>query len=123
MDQVYAEISTLKKLNHPHIVKLFEVYDTETSDKLCMVLEFLSGGALMPDLPTQETMDEDRARKYFVHTFLAIEYLHHQKIIHRDIKPRNLLLRPDKKTVQICDLGSACFVQQGSPLTAYICSR
>ena len=55
--------------------------------------------------------------------FYIFQYLHDLAIIHRDLKPRNLLLSPETGLVQICDLGSACHVNSGSPLTAYICSR
>ncbi|XP_075239269.1 calcium/calmodulin-dependent protein kinase kinase 2-like [Convolutriloba macropyga] len=106
LDQVYAEISTLKKLHHPHIVKLHEVYDEEASDDLCMVFEFLPGGSVLPDIPTENTLTETKARKYFVHTFLAMEYLHHQKIIHRDIKPENILLDA-RDHAKLVDLGES----------------
>ena len=86
LDQVYAEISILKKLKHPHIVRLHEVYDDENSDDLCMVFELMSRGPVMPELPTSKPLPENLARKYFIHAFLGMEYLHHQRIIHRDIK-------------------------------------
>ena len=54
---------------------------------------------------------------------LCFQYLHDLSIAHRDIKPRNLLLSPASGLVQICDLGSACHVHTGAPLTSYICSR
>ena len=86
LDHVYAEISILKRLDHPHIVQLFEVYDEDSSDDLCMVFEFLPGGPICAEFPTSQVISEEKSRKYFIHTFLAMEYLHHQKIVHRDIK-------------------------------------
>ena len=63
------------------------------------------------------------SRKALTLLALCFQYLHDLSIAHRDIKPRNLLLSPASGLVQICDLGSACHVHTGAPLTSYICSR
>uniref|UniRef100_A0A672QXA6 calcium/calmodulin-dependent protein kinase n=1 Tax=Sinocyclocheilus grahami TaxID=75366 RepID=A0A672QXA6_SINGR len=97
LERVYQEIAILKKLDHPNVVKLVEVLDDPSEDHLYM------GKAVM-EVPTDKTLDEDQARFYFQDLLRGIEYLHYQKIIHRDVKPSNLLVGEDGH-VKIADFG------------------
>eukprot|EP00118_Oscarella_pearsei_P004204 m.17543 g.17543 ORF g.17543 m.17543 type:complete len:482 (+) comp27514_c0_seq3:132-1577(+) len=97
------EIAILKKLNHPNVVGLVEVLDDETHDELYLVFELVERGPVM-EVPTKETFSEERARHYVIDTLLGMEYLHFQKVIHRDIKPDNLLLTNDDH-IKIADFG------------------
>lgn len=103
LQKVYREIAVLKKLDHPNVVKLIEVLDDPMEDCLYMVFELLERGQVL-EVPTEEPLDEDRARGYFRDVLLGLEYLHYQRIIHRDLKPANLLLS-NSGHVQIADLG------------------
>uniref|UniRef100_A0A8C5GUP0 calcium/calmodulin-dependent protein kinase n=1 Tax=Gouania willdenowi TaxID=441366 RepID=A0A8C5GUP0_GOUWI len=101
LDRVYREIAILKKLDHPNVVKLVEVLDDPDEDGLHMGM-----GSHMPvmEVPTDDPLNEELARFYFRDVVLGIEYLHYHKIIHRDIKPPNLLLGDDGH-VKIADFG------------------
>lgn len=103
LDQVYREIAILKKLNHPNVVKLVEVLDDPSEDNLYMVFELLEKGAVM-EIPTNALLSEEQSWLYFRDVVQGIEYLHYQKIIHRDVKPSNLLLGDDGR-IQIADFG------------------
>uniref|UniRef100_UPI00398E8A6E calcium/calmodulin-dependent protein kinase kinase 1 n=1 Tax=Pristiophorus japonicus TaxID=55135 RepID=UPI00398E8A6E len=103
LERVYQEIAILKKLDHPNIVKLVEVLDDPAEDHLHMVFELLSKGAVM-EVPTDRLFSEEQARFYFRDIIMGIEYLHYQKIIHRDVKPSNLLLGDDGH-IKIADFG------------------
>ncbi|CAL8352814.1 unnamed protein product [Lota lota] len=103
LQRVYQEIAILKKLDHHNIVKLVEVLDDPSEDKLHMAFELMTKGAVM-DVPTKSPFTEEQARFYFRDVLLGIEYLHYQKIIHRDIKPTNLLLGEDGH-VKVADFG------------------
>ncbi|XP_016126649.1 calcium/calmodulin-dependent protein kinase kinase 2 [Sinocyclocheilus grahami] len=103
LERVYQEIAILKKLDHPNVVKLVEVLDDPSEDHLYMVFELVKRGAVM-EVPTDKTLDEDQARFYFQDLLRGIEYLHYQKIIHRDVKPSNLLVGEDGH-VKIADFG------------------
>ncbi|CAL8374195.1 calcium/calmodulin-dependent protein kinase kinase 1b [Gadus morhua] len=103
LQRVYQEIAILKKLDHHNIVKLVEVLDDPGEDNLHMAFELMTKGAVM-DVPTETPFTEEQARFYFRDVLLGIEYLHYQKIIHRDIKPTNLLLGEDGH-VKIADFG------------------
>ncbi|KAF2968501.1 hypothetical protein GQX73_g5120 [Xylaria multiplex] len=103
---IRAEIAIMKKLNHPNLVALIEVLDDPEDDSLYMVLEMCKKGVVMKiDLDQQATPYENElCRTWFRDLILGIEYLHAQGIIHRDIKPDNLLLTEDD-VLKIVDFG------------------
>ncbi|KAE8635200.1 hypothetical protein XENTR_v10002543 [Xenopus tropicalis] len=103
IERVYQEIAILRKLDHPNVVKLIEVLDDPSEDHLYMVFELVRRGPVM-DVPTTKPLTEDQARFYFQDLIKGIEYLHYQKIIHRDVKPSNLLLGEDGH-IKIADFG------------------
>ncbi|CAD6918388.1 unnamed protein product [Tilletia controversa] len=81
------EIAILKKLNHPNVVKLYEVLDDPSQDSLYMVFESCSNGPVIEvHIHEQsQSLDEDVAREYFAQILLGIEYLHSNEIVHRDV--------------------------------------
>jgi hypothetical protein len=89
---IRQEIAVMKRLNHPNIVALREVIDDVNSRKIYLVQEYMEGGALMPDAESCDTLDISIARKYFRDIVRGVSYLHSEGIIHRDIKPQNMLL-------------------------------
>ncbi|KAI0417732.1 kinase-like domain-containing protein [Xylaria grammica] len=103
---IRAEIAIMKKLNHPNLVALIEVLDDPEDDSLYMVLEMCKKGVIMKiDLDQQATpYESELCRTWFRDLILGIEYLHAQGIIHRDIKPDNLLLTQDD-VLKIVDFG------------------
>nr|XP_033812660.1 calcium/calmodulin-dependent protein kinase kinase 2 [Geotrypetes seraphini]XP_033812661.1 calcium/calmodulin-dependent protein kinase kinase 2 [Geotrypetes seraphini]XP_033812662.1 calcium/calmodulin-dependent protein kinase kinase 2 [Geotrypetes seraphini]XP_033812663.1 calcium/calmodulin-dependent protein kinase kinase 2 [Geotrypetes seraphini]XP_033812664.1 calcium/calmodulin-dependent protein kinase kinase 2 [Geotrypetes seraphini] len=103
IERVYQEIAILKKLDHPNIVKLIEVLDDPSEDHLYMVFELVKQGPVM-EIPNNTPLTEDQARFYFQDLIKGIEYLHYQKIIHRDVKPSNLLVGEDGH-IKIADFG------------------
>lgn len=103
---IRAEIAIMKKLNHPNLVALIEVLDDPDDDSLYMVLEMCEKGVVMKidlDQPASPYNGES-CRTWFRDLILGIEYLHAQGIIHRDIKPDNLLLTKDD-VLKIVDFG------------------
>lgn len=116
LTHIRHEIAILKKLHHPHVVKLFEVLDDPSKDSLYMVFEFCPDGTII-DVKLNESVEplpEDVARLYFVQVLMGIEYLHENEIVHRDIKPDNILLSDDRKTCKIVDFGvSEMFLKPG----------
>ncbi|OBZ84426.1 Calcium/calmodulin-dependent protein kinase kinase 2 [Choanephora cucurbitarum] len=113
LNLIRGEMAVLKKLNHPHIVRLYEVLDDPSGDSIYMVFEMMHQGVLMTievdQVATPYTPDV--ARRYFKEMMLGIEYLHANDIVHRDIKPDNLLLSKED-VLKIVDFGvSEMFVK------------
>ena len=112
-DKIKKEIAIMKKLHHPHVVKLIEVLDDLKSRKIYLVLEYCSKGevkwyddrnCLEMDAKGPPILSFQRTREIIRGVVLGLEYLHYQGIIHRDIKPANLLISEDG-TVKISDFG------------------
>eukprot|EP01094_Clydonella_sp_ATCC50884_P007025 TRINITY_DN1620_c0_g1_i4.p1 TRINITY_DN1620_c0_g1~~TRINITY_DN1620_c0_g1_i4.p1 ORF type:complete len:710 (+),score=219.36 TRINITY_DN1620_c0_g1_i4:56-2131(+) len=85
-----SESNVLKRMAHPFIVNL--KYSFQTSKKLYMVLDYLSGGELFYHLSNLDRFSEDRARFYAAEIVSALGYLHKNDVLYRDLKPENLLL-------------------------------
>ncbi|KAK7087781.1 ribosomal protein S6 kinase beta-1-like isoform X2 [Littorina saxatilis] len=97
-----AERNILEAVKHPFIVDL--KYAFQTGGKLYLVLEFLPGGELFMQLEREGIIMEDACSFYCSEIVLAIEHLHSQGIIYRDLKPENVLLDKDGH-VKLTDFG------------------
>lgn len=97
-----AEREILEKIDNPFIVKLH--YAFQTPDKLYFVLDFVNGGELFSHLRREKKFSNERARFYAAELVLALDCLHHSKIIYRDLKPENILLDSEGH-VKITDFG------------------
>ncbi|TPX44832.1 hypothetical protein SeMB42_g04192 [Synchytrium endobioticum] len=100
--KLHREVRIMKMLSHPHIVKLYEVIETQT--ELYLVLEYVAGGEIFDYLVAHGRMKEKEARRHFKQILSAVEYCHNLRIIHRDLKAENLLL-DDNLNVKIADFG------------------
>ncbi|KAI9066214.1 kinase-like protein [Trametes sanguinea] len=108
--KIRKEIAIMKKLSHPHIVRLLEVIDDRQNDKIYMVMEYLGGGEIKWRTKSDNPLLRvDQTRRICRDVILGLEYLHYQGIIHRDIKPANLLWTADRRTVKITDFGVSTF--------------
>ena len=117
---IKEEIAIMKKLNHVNLVSLIEVLDDPSEDSLYMVLEMCKKGVVMKVGMDEKAdpYDEESCRCWFRDLVLGIEYLHAQGVVHRDIKPDNLLLTNDD-ILKIVDFGvSEMFEKQSEMLTA-----
>ncbi|WFD42728.1 non-specific serine/threonine protein kinase [Malassezia psittaci] len=111
---VRTEVAIMKKLNHPNVIRLYEVLEDSDREALYMVYEYCSDGAIIKMTPGEKVkpLDETTALKYFGQILSGIDYLHEHGIAHRDIKPDNILLTDNGETCKIVDFGvSKMFVK------------
>ncbi|MCJ1307564.1 hypothetical protein MMC25_001211 [Agyrium rufum] len=117
---IREEIAIMKKLNHHNLVSLIEVLDDPNEDSLYMVLEMCKKGVVMKVGVNEKAdpYDPESCRCWFRDLILGIEYLHAQGVVHRDIKPDNLLLTDDD-VLKIVDFGvSEMFEKTSDMMTA-----
>lgn len=109
VEHLKREISTMKLVKHPNVVKIFEVMASKS--KIYIVLEFVGGGELFDQIAKHGRLKEDEARRYFQQLINAVDYCHSRGVYHRDLKPENLLL-DSSGVLKVSDFGLSTFSQQ-----------
>ena len=105
------EAKNLAQMNHPHIVKVVDVF--EEYDTVYYVMQYLSGGSLSDYVKLHGALDEAIAIKYIQQIGSALEYMHQKHICHYDVKPSNILL-DDKGGAILIDFGiSKGYTEEG----------
>ncbi|KAJ8790341.1 hypothetical protein J1605_021418 [Eschrichtius robustus] len=99
---LFRDVCGMKALNHPNIVKLLGVIDTE--ETFFVVMEYLSGGDMYRYLKTHGRMTEVEARGLFRQLLSALQHCHQRGIVHRDLKPMNLLF-DSNMNIKLTDFG------------------
>ncbi|KAJ8331017.1 hypothetical protein O5D80_001027 [Batrachochytrium dendrobatidis] len=102
---IEMEVNILKRVRHPNIVQLYEMY--EFNDKIYLVMELVTGGELFDEVVGRGKYTEKETAKTIQRILGAIDYLHALGIVHRDLKPENLLLSEKGKSskIMISDFG------------------
>ncbi|XP_047419169.1 serine/threonine-protein kinase SIK1 isoform X2 [Sciurus carolinensis] len=116
LEKIYREVQLMKLLNHPHIIKLYQVM--ETKDMLYIVTEFAKNGEMFDYLTSNGHLSENEARKKFWQILSAVEYCHNHHIVHRDLKTENLLL-DSNMDIKLADFGFGNFYNPGEPLSTW----
>ncbi|XP_018087563.1 MAP/microtubule affinity-regulating kinase 3 isoform X4 [Xenopus laevis] len=116
LQKLFREVRIMKILNHPNIVKLFEVIETEKT--LYLVMEYASGGEVFDYLVAHGRMKEKEARAKFRQIVSAVQYCHQKQIVHRDLKAENLLLDADMN-IKIADFGFSNEFTVGNKLDTF----
>uniref|UniRef100_A0A8C7DJD0 Mitogen-activated protein kinase kinase kinase 7 n=1 Tax=Oncorhynchus kisutch TaxID=8019 RepID=A0A8C7DJD0_ONCKI len=108
-----VELRQLSRVNHPNIVKLYG----SCNNPVCLVMEYAEGGSLYNVLHGAEPLPcytASHAMSWCFQCSQGVAYLHGMKpkaLIHRDLKPPNLLLVAGGTVLKICDFGTACDIQ------------
>merc|ERR1712110_1138237 len=106
----------MKDLNHPNIVRLFEVI--EEGNRLYIVMEYAPGGEVFDFLVAHGRMKEKDARVKFRQIVSAVHYMHQNHIVHRDLKAENLLLDAEMN-IKIADFGFSNTFHPGQKLDTF----
>ena len=101
------EAAIMKKFDHPYITKIYDLIEEVENHQICIVMELLTGGTILdcPDLHSKKVA--------FAQTLLGLQYIHFQRIAHRDLKVENILRHKDG-TIRISDFGISIFVPEGT---------
>ncbi|KYN37548.1 Serine/threonine-protein kinase SIK3 [Trachymyrmex septentrionalis] len=114
--KIFREVHIMKRLRHPHIIRLYQVMETEKM--IYLVTEYAPGGEIFDHLVRNGRMAEPEARRVFQQIVLAVHYLHQQRVVHRDLKAENLLLDADNN-IKIADFGFSNEYTPGVPLSTW----
>ena len=103
-DKFKSEFDILRQLDHPNIIKLFEVF--EDKKYIYFIMEVCEGGELFERITEKGAFNEEEAKDAFNQIMKAIQYMHHNKICHRDMKPENLLfVKTGDSLLKLIDFG------------------
>lgn len=101
---LFQEVRCMKLVQHPNVVRLYEVIDTQT--KLYLILELGDGGDLYDYIMRHDKgLTENVAREYFRQIVRAISYCHQLHVVHRDLKPENVVFFEKLGVVKLTDFG------------------
>ncbi|BDA43258.1 Serine/threonine protein kinase OSK3 [Coccomyxa sp. Obi] len=109
-EKVRREIKILRLFMHPHIIRLYEVI--ETDNDIYVVMEFVKAGELFDYIVEKGRLLEEEARHFFQQIISGVEYCHRNMVVHRDLKPENLLL-DSKMNIKIADFGLSNVMRDG----------
>ncbi|KAJ7956707.1 Non-specific serine/threonine protein kinase [Quillaja saponaria] len=118
VEQIKREISIMKIVRHPNIVRLHEVLASRT--KIYIILEFVTGGELFDRIVHQGRLSENESRRYFQQLIDAVAHCHSKSVYHRDLKPENLLLDAFGN-LKVSDFGLSALPRQGVGLLHTTC--
>eukprot|EP00740_Mantoniella_antarctica_P005969 CAMPEP_0181351364 /NCGR_PEP_ID=MMETSP1106-20121128/1750_1 /TAXON_ID=81844 /ORGANISM="Mantoniella antarctica, Strain SL-175" /LENGTH=245 /DNA_ID=CAMNT_0023463879 /DNA_START=46 /DNA_END=783 /DNA_ORIENTATION=+ len=108
--QARREVDTMKRLSHENVVRMLEAF-IPPGRPLCIVCEFCEAGTLNDQLRERRRqkreLTEDQALELFSQLALAIDHMHHHRVIHRDLKPENIFVSKDG-LLKVGDFGLSC---------------
>ncbi|XP_036366987.1 SNF-related serine/threonine-protein kinase isoform X7 [Octopus sinensis] len=114
-NHLFQEVRCMKLVQHPNVVRLYEVIDTQT--KLYLILELGDGGDLYDYIMKHDKgLNDSLARKYFKQIVDAISYCHQLHVCHRDLKPENVVFFEKLGIVKLTDFGFSNVFKPGKKL-------
>ncbi|CAH1642186.1 unnamed protein product [Spodoptera littoralis] len=116
LKKTFREIAIMKRLRHPHIVRLYQVM--ESTHTIYLVTEYAPNGEIFDHLVSRGRMTEPEAARAFAQMVAAVGYCHANGVVHRDLKAENLLLDKDMN-IKLADFGFSNEYTAGSPLATW----
>jgi len=118
IDRFRQEISIMKQLDHPNVIKLFETFEDHRN--IYLVMELCTGGELFDRIIELGHLTEHQAAIIMQQILRAIFYMHENKVMHRDLKPENFLFATkeaiEKSPLKIIDFGLSCRFEVGQQM-------
>ena len=114
LKRINREISIIKKLSHPNIIKINEIFENEKY--YYIIMDYCSKGELFDYIVKKTKLTEEETSFFFYQIINAIEYIHKKNIVHRDLKPENLLLTENNK-IKIIDFNLSNYFYKNNLLS------
>jgi calcium-dependent protein kinase len=111
------EVNVLKQLDHPHIIKIFEVY--RDISHMHIITELCTGGDLLGRIVKQGRLTENIAAQYMSEIVSAVKYCHENSVVHRDLKPENIMFEDNSTDarLKIIDFGTSKIVRESEKMS------
>lgn len=113
------EVKSLRKLNHPNIIKLKEI--VRENDELFFIFDYMEYNLYQIMSGKQKPFSEEEIRAFLSQVLQGLSHMHRNGYFHRDLKPENLLVTKD--VIKIADFGLAREVSSIPPFTDYVSTR
>ena len=107
--QIKEEFRFMKELKHENIIKCYELYIDPDHARIYLVMEYLKGVEMFEYIQKIDHYKEEDAKNLFSKLLNGIEYLHSKGVVHRDLKPNNIMVTKDGKILKILDFNVAKF--------------
>ncbi|MBN1921852.1 MAG: serine/threonine protein kinase [Anaerolineae bacterium] len=112
--QFVQEATVLARLNHPHLVSVTDYF--EENDKAYLVMKYIEGESLAERIAREGALPEAQVRLWVAQILDALAYCHAQRVLHRDLKPQNIILQPSGDAVLV-DFGLVKLWDPADPRT------
>jgi calcium-dependent protein kinase len=120
--ELQVEMEVMQKLDHPHILRLYEVFSDFFT--VYLVMEICTGGPLFDRIVEERNFNERQAAVVMQQITGGIHYMHLKLVCHRDLKPENFLLQEEapleKAGIKIIDFGASKRFRKGHPMTTRV---
>ena len=117
-DRFFREAETAGRLNHPHIVTIFDA--GEEHDLAYIAMEFLKGKDLAPFIKPDNLLPLPKVMSIIARVSEALSYAHNNNVVHRDIKPANIMYELESDTVKVTDFGIARITDSSKTKTGMV---
>lgn len=117
VEHIHFEIKCMKTLKHPFIIQRIEVLTT--ANNMYLFMERINGTDLIHKIQQVGRLEENIARRYFQQLVVAVRYCHSKKIVHRDIKPDNILIDETSNSIKLIDFGLAASTETSELMTEF----